>query len=64
MFNPENYFYDVKEKSPQENQRVIAFNSKLDDFIDAVFKDGRFYENDNELANITKWKERSNNIEI
>ena len=59
MFNPEKDFFNIKKKIPQEGQRVIAYNNKLDQFIDAVFKNGKFYENDNELINITKWKDRN-----
>lgn len=62
MFNPERDFFDVKSKLPEDRQRVLAYNGKLDEFINAVFKDGKFYENDNELVNITKWADIKNNI--
>lgn len=57
MFTPEKYFFDVKEILPREGQRVIAYNNELDNFVFAIFKNGKFYENDYELINITRWKE-------
>lgn len=62
MFNPEKDFFDVKKKLPEDRQEVLAYNGKLDEFIDAVFLNGKFYENDNELVNITKWADIKNNI--
>jgi hypothetical protein len=64
MFDIEKGFYDVKKKLPEENQRVIAYNSKMDDFISAVFKNGKFYENNIELINITRWCENNSSIEF
>lgn len=63
MFEPEKNFHNVTKKLPDEGQRVLAFNNKLDQFIDAVFKNGKFYENGHELINITGWIENKDNIE-
>ncbi len=62
MFFPGENFHDVNRKQPENDQRVIAYNSKLDRCIECIYKNGKFYEKDNVLENITGWKEINNNI--
>ena len=62
MLNSEKNFFDVKKKLPEQCQRVLAYNNKLGQFIDAIFVNGKFYERDNELINITKWAELRNRL--
>ncbi len=63
MFNPEENFFDVKDVLPEECLRVLAYNNKLDKFFEAIFRNGRFYSDNQELNNITKWIGIKNNIE-
>ena len=64
MFEIEKCFYDIKDKIPYGGQRVIVYNSKYDDFINAIFINGQFYDGKRRLTNITRWKGMHNNIEF
>jgi hypothetical protein len=61
MFNYEKDYFDIKEKIPEPSQKVIVYINDIDEFRYAVFKDGKFYNDDDEyLGNITKWIENIN----
>ena len=60
MFNYEEDFYDIKEKIPESGQKVIVYLNDIDEFSYAVYKNGKFYSDDEELGNITKWIENIN----
>ena len=52
-----NELFDVNQKLPKQGQKVLVYNYLLEEYIEAVFINGKFYEYDHELINITKWSE-------
>ena len=57
MIESKNKFFNVNEKLPKQGQKVLVYNYLLEECIGAVFINGKFYEYDHELINITKWAE-------
>jgi hypothetical protein len=62
MFNPEENFHDIKDILPQQGQWIIVYSNKFKKFFEVKFLDGKFFENGNELIDITKWLEINNII--
>jgi hypothetical protein len=57
MINYEKELYDIRERKPVPDQRVIVYIAERDEYAYAVFRDGKFYCNGEQICNVTKWIE-------